>query len=242
MGRVRPVVTGLLLAAWLAHPSASPGRSRATGPERSRGADASAVEPVVKRFLTRADEPLTQFRAARHLEAQNDKFNKDASMDVVTELFPDGRFTYTITRETGSEYIRKRVMRGLLDNEKEMAATKDPSRFAVTPRNYDVVGGELTDEGIVKLLAKPRRKDAGLIEGAVFVTSADADIVRVEGRLVKSPSFWTTRVDLVKRYARVAGVRVPIRLDTTAHVRFAGTSTMSMTYNYEMVNGIAVSQ
>jgi hypothetical protein len=80
-----------------------------------------------------------------------------------------------------------------------------------------------------------------MVEGAVFVTSTDADIVRVEGRMVKSPSFWTTRVDVVKRYARIAGVRVPVRLDTTAHVRFAGTSTMSMTYTYEMINGKEVS-
>ena len=235
MRRLGLFVTGLVLASWLAHPAASPERIARLG-----GSHTAAVEPVVHRFLTRADDPLTQFRATRHLEAQNDRFNKDASMDVVTELFPDGRFTYTIVRESGSTTIRNRVMRGLLDNEKEMAAAKDPSRYAVTPSNYEVQGGESTDEGIVKLLAKPRRKDSGLIEGAVFVTSTDADIVRVEGRLVKTPSFWTTRVDVVKRYARVAGIRVPIRLDTTAHIRFAGTSTMSMTYQYEMVNGIAV--
>jgi len=185
----------------------------------------------------RADEPVTQFRSTRHLEAQNDRFNKEATMDVVTELLPDGRFTYTILKETGSETIRKRVMRGLLENEVEQSAAKDPSRFAVIPANYTVAGGEVTDDGTVKLLAKPRRKEVGMVDGAVFVTSADADIVRVEGRMVKTPSFWTTRVDVVKRYARIAGVRVPIRLDTIARLRFAGMSTMSMTYEYEMVNG-----
>lgn len=185
----------------------------------------------------RADEPVTQFRATRHLEAQNDRFNKEATMDVVTELLPDGHFTYNILKETGSETIRRRVMRGLLETEVEQATAKDPSRFAVTPANYTVAGGEVTDDGTVKLLAKPRRKEVGMVDGAVFVTSTDADIVRVEGRMVKSPSFWTTRVDVVKRYARIAGVRVPVRLDTTARIRFAGMSTMSMTYEYEMVNG-----
>ena len=241
MRRLGPLVTALLVLVWLAHPATRPESGRRASPERSSAGDPS-IELVVQRFLTRPDEPLTQFRATRHLQAQNDRFNKDASMDVVTELSPDGRFTYTIQRETGSEYIRKRVMRGLLENEKEMAAVKDPSRFAVTPANYDVMGGELTDEGTIKLLTKPRRRDAGLVDGAVFITTTDADMVRVEGRLVKSPSFWTTRVDVVKRYARVAGVRVPIRLETTAHIRFAGMSTMTMTYTYEMVNGIPVSQ
>jgi len=233
LGWLGPLVIGLLLVVAAAYPAAR---------DLHRGSDASAVEPVVQRFLSRPDEPLTQFRATRHLEAQNDRFNKEATMDVITELLPDGKFTYTIQRESGSTTIRNRVMRGLLENEKEMAAAKDPSRFAVTPANYDVTGGEMTDEGTVKLLAKPRRKDAGLIDGAVFITTADSDIVRVEGRLVKTPSFWTTRVDVVKRYARIAGARVPIRLDTTAHIRFAGASTMTMTYSYEMVNGVAVAQ
>ena len=224
MGRVGPVVIAIVLAGWLAHPAA----------------DSSPVGSVLERFLTRADEPVTQFRATRHLEAQNDRFSKEATMDVVTELL-DGHFTYNILKETGSETIRRRAMRGLLETEAEQAGIKDPSRFAVTPANYTLAGGEVADDGTVKLLAKPRRKDVGMVDGAVFVTSTDADIVRVEGRMVKSPSFWTTRVDVVKRYARIAGVRVPVRLDTTAHVRFAGTSTMSMTYNYEMVNGKEVS-
>jgi hypothetical protein len=226
MGRVGPVVIAIVLAGWLAHPAAD---------------SSAAVGSVLERFLTRADEPVTQFRGTRHLEAQNDRFSKEATMDVVAELV-DGHFTYNVLKETGSETIRRRAMRGLLENEVEQASAKDPSRFAVTPANYTLLGGEVADDGTVKLLAKPRRKEVGMVDGAVFVTSTDADIVRVEGRMVKTPSFWTTRVDVVKRYARIAGVRVPVRLDTTAHVRFAGTSTMSMTYHYEMVNGREVSQ
>jgi hypothetical protein len=64
--------------------------------------------------------------------------------------------------------------------------------------------------------------------------------VRVEGRLAKNPSFWTKRVDVVRRYERLSGVRVPTRLDSVAQIRFAGTSTFSMTFEYEMVNGLAV--
>ena len=77
-----------------------------------------------------------------------------------------------------------------------------------------------------------------MIDGAVFITSDDADLVRVEGRMAKNPSFWTTRVNLVRRYDRIGGVRVPVRLDSTAQIRFAGESTLSMVYDYESVNGV----
>jgi len=84
------------------------------------------------------------------------------------------------------------------------------------------------------------RHDITLIDGAVYITDTDADLVRVEGRLAKNPSFWTRRVDVVKQYARVGGLRVPIRIESTAQIRFAGTSTMTMTYDYEMINGVNV--
>ena len=74
----------------------------------------------------------------------------------------------------------------------------------------------------------------------MYITDTDADLVRVEGRLAKSPSFWTRRIDVVKQYARVGGLRVPIRVESTAQIRLAGTSTMSMTYVYEMINGVNV--
>jgi hypothetical protein len=33
---------------------------------------------------------------------------------------------------------------------------------------------------------------------------------------------------------------VPSRLDTVAQIRLAGTSTLSMTFEYQMVNGVHV--
>jgi len=202
---------------------------------------AATAEPALRRYLARPDEPLTEYRARRHLEAWNERFDLTASLDAVTELQPSGRFSYTVVHESGSDYVRKRVLHGVLDNEVELSNAGNLSRFTMSATNYELAAGELTDDGTVRLSVKPRRKDVGLIDGAVFVTAADADLVRVEGRFVKTPSFWTTRVDVVRHYTRIAGVRVPIRLETTAHLRLAGVSTMLMTYDYEIVNGQVVS-
>ena len=65
-------------------------------------------------------------------------------------------------------------------------------------------------------------------------------MLQVEGTLVKRPSFWTRRVDVVRRYARVSGVRVPIEMRSTADVLIAGKSTFTMSYNYEMINGESI--
>ena len=52
-----------------------------------------------------------------------------------------------------------------------------------------------------------------------------------------APSFWTRRVEIVRRYERIAGVRVPVSIESVASVLIAGRSTFKMTYQYETING-----
>jgi hypothetical protein len=196
------------------------------------------VQPALERFLSRPDEPLKAYRATRRLEGHNERFNMHGAIEAMTELLPDGRFEFTIVSETGADYIRDKVLRPILETEAKVLASGSASRSAMTTENYEIGGGELAEPGLVKLFAKPRRKDVSLIDGAVFITSDESDLVRIEGRMAKNPSFWTTRVNLVRHYDRVAGVRVPIRLDSTAQIRLAGESTLSMVYDYESINGV----
>ena len=66
------------------------------------------------------------------------------------------------------------------------------------------------------------------MEGSILLTNEAADLVRMEGLLVKRPSFWTRKVLIVRDYARIDGVRVPIAMGSTADILFAGQSTFTM--------------
>ena len=199
----------------------------------------ATFEPVLHRFLSRADEPLVTYRGTRRLEGRNERFNVSGWMEIATELTAEG-FHYRVINEGGSDLIRGRVFRAMLENEEQIFANGDAAHSSFTSTNYELTPAESPEPGLVKLFARPKRKDVTLIDGAVYITNTDADLVRVEGRLAKSPSFWTRRIDVVKQYARVGGLRVPIRVESTAQIRFAGTSTMTMTYAYEMINGVSV--
>ena len=199
----------------------------------------AAFSPVLNRFLNRADEPLITYRGTRRLEGRNERFNVTGWMEIATELTAEG-FHYQVIREGGSDLIRGKVFRSMLENEEQIFASGDLARSAFTPINYDLTLAPPDEPGLVKLFARPKRKDVTLIDGAVFVTDTDADLVRIEGKLAKSPSFWTRRVEVVKQYTRINGLRVPVRVDSTAQIRLAGTSTMSMTYDYQMINGVDV--
>lgn len=193
---------------------------------------------IVDRFLARQDAALTQYRGSRRLEARNARFKMTGWLDVETEL-TDGVFRYRVVAEGGSSYIRNKVLRRALDGEREMFANGDPARAAFTLDNYALHPGQASAEGELMLMALPKRKDVLLVSGSLVVTP-DGDLVRVEGTLSQSPSFWTRDIHVVRAYGRVGGVRVPLSLESTARVRIAGTSTLTMRYGYREVNGVDV--
>src|SRR4029078_10321191 len=48
-------------------------------------------------------------------------------------------------------------------------------------------------------------------------------------------------VNVIRHYARVDGVRVPIATESTAKVKLAGLSYLDVHYDYETINGRPVS-
>lgn len=190
---------------------------------------------ILQRFLSAPDPTPHEVRALRHLEAQNDHFETSAWVDVWTEWDRDG-FRYDIIDQGGNDYIRDHVLVAALKSEQALAQSGDIDRAGLTRENYEFEPGSVQPDGLVSLVVKPRRKDGLFIEGSLFVNPDDGDLVRLEGRLVKSPSFWTRRVDVVRWFRRIAGVRMPVAVESVANVRIAGRSTFRMTYDYESVN------
>jgi hypothetical protein len=193
--------------------------------------------PVLQRFLARADGPPVEYRALRHLEARNDHFGASGWIDAWTEFDRAHGFTFEVVGEGGSAYIRKRVLLAALEGEQRLWASSEPQRASLTPDNYSFHDGGSTPDGLEWLGVKPKRKDVLLVEGSIFIQPDDGELARIEGRLSKAPSFWTRRVEIVRQYQRIGGVRVPVAIESVAHVLIAGRSTFRMTYEYETING-----
>jgi hypothetical protein len=191
---------------------------------------------ALQRFLARGEEPVVDYRALRRLEAHNPKFGASAWLTAWTESDRTG-FRYQVVSENGSVYIRTHVLRAALDAEQRMWTAQEPQRASLNERNYTFRDDGIVPDGTDAVGVKPRRKDVLLIEGFIFVLPEDGELRRIEGRLSKNPSLWTRRVDIIRRYDRIGGVRVPVLFETTAHVLIAGHSTFRMTYEYETING-----
>ena len=198
----------------------------------------TGASPVLlQRFLSLDDPTPTQFRALRHLEARNDKFEKSAWMDVWTEADASG-FRYQIVCEDGSDYIRSKVFRASLDAERDIWASGAPDEGALTPANYVFEERGAQPDGLVSLAVKPRRKGI-LLDRRLDLSSTPtmASWCGWRDSSSKTPSFWTRRVEIVRWYQRIAGFRMPTSLESVANIRIAGVSTFRMTYEYESING-----
>ena len=181
------------------------------------------------------------YRAFRRLEAGVPNTGKHGWLEVWTENRPGSGFEYTVVREGGYDYVRNKVLRGVLKGEAELIARGQPLRAPLVARNYDIEDGGRTDAGLMRLLLHPARKSEGVVRGSALVEPDGGGVVRIEGRLVKSPSFWVRDVDVTWKFTRVGDAIVPTELASSARVVFYGRQPFRMTYQYETIEGRQVS-
>jgi hypothetical protein len=197
----------------------------------------SVPDNSIRQFLAQ-DDTQHPYKATRRLEAANG--DRTGWVDATTEYSRDGGFSYVITAEGGSSYIRTKVLRAVLDGEREAFARGETAGSALAHSNYIFEPSGLDDAGLVNVRLSPRRKERTLVTGMMFLQPDDGSLVRLQGRLARSPSFWVKQVEIVRSYARINNVVLPVELESQAQLRLLGPATLRMTYLYSEVDGHAV--
>lgn len=195
---------------------------------------------AVERFLAEIEKPPVANQARRRLEASSKKLKESAWMEAITQYDPAKGFTYSIVAHGGSDRIRKRVLEAVLEAEQENSTRGEWRKGNLSRANYEFNFGGHAGDGMLKMQLTPKRKDSRLVLGSALLTASSGNLVRVEGRLSKSPSFWVRWVKVSRSYSPIGGAMMPVAIESTADVRFAGVSTFAMTYDYQMVDGQAI--
>jgi hypothetical protein len=192
--------------------------------------------PALQRFLAIEYGVIRQATTVRHLEARNDHYGTEAWLDVRTDADATG-FRFTVLAEGGSGFVRSHALRPTLEQEQRAWSDGEATRSWFTTSNYEFTDRGTSDDGLARIGVQPRRRDMLLVDGHIFLRPDTGDLIRIEGALGKSPSFWTRRVNVVRHYARIDGVQVPVAVESVAQVRIAGASSFRMNYRYERLNG-----
>jgi hypothetical protein len=202
-------------------------------------ATAGDADRSVRQFLAQ-DGSSPAYRAVRRLEVRNGK--RSGWLEAVTEYSPSAGFRYTVTSEGGHAYIRDNVLRAVLEGEREVIARGEAGRSSLAEVNYTFLANGIGKDGLVNVSLSPRRKEGVLVAGQMFLRPEDGRLVRLEGQLAKSPSFWIRNVDIVRTYERIAGSVVPVTMHSQAQMRMFGSATLNMTYQYSHINGRPVTR
>jgi hypothetical protein len=204
-----------------------------------RATHPDTADHSIQRFLAHGDAQHS-YRGSRRLEAVNG--GRRGWVEAITSFTADNGFAYEITAEGGSAVIIGKVLRPVLDGERNLIARGESARSSLVGANYTFLPDGVDSHGLAKVRLSPRRRERVLVEGAMFLQPTDGRLVRLEGRLAKNPSFWVRDVNIVRLYDRIGDAIVPIALESTAQVRMLGSATFRMTYSYSEIDGLPVGQ
>ncbi len=198
------------------------------------GSSTPAFERVMARFNTTAPPA---YRAFRRLDAGVTGSAKHGWIEAWTEFTLERGLTFEVVDEGGHEYVRNKVLRKVLLNEQQLIARGIPLQAPLDAHNYSFADGGTTDAGLQRVMLKAARKAHGIVNGALLLAPGDEYVAQIEGRLVKSPSFWVKDVDVIWDFSQLGGYVLPVAMTSSGRIRMIGRSTFKMTYEYESIDG-----
>ncbi|MBI1747518.1 MAG: hypothetical protein HYR55_13145 [Acidobacteria bacterium] len=182
---------------------------------------------------------LLQYSGSRTYRVKNDKDRVRAETQVRMQYRAPATKAFQIVSERGSGTVRRRVFQPLLESEVETAAGRNRHDSEIIPDNYYFeLLGEDDAEGYHCFLVQaiPKRRDKYLFEGRIWIEAHEFAIVKTAGRPAKNLSFWTKRVDFVRRYQKIGDFWLPQKDESITQVRIFGKHRFTIDYDqYEIV-------
>ncbi len=132
---------------------------------------------------------------------------------------------FSAVQFTGDGFVKSNVITRVLQSEVDHVQKDPPWLTAITKANYKFSyrGTKEVEGRLVHVFSvKPHQKRVGLFKGHVYVDAYRGSLVRAEGRLVKTPSFFLSKVEFVQDYIDVAGFTVPAHIHSEAKTRLVG--------------------
>lgn len=236
------LMPSLCLAQMLMH---DPARLSLRGSE----ADISIPSPTAVALPRMAPE-LALREYERRADDQRTRLTGIEDETVITAELPDSeqkgefqlRRTYTANppslqyrtiNYSGDGFVKTNVIGRVLQSEVDHVQKGDQAATAVNHQNYKFLykGVELVrgiETHVFQL--KPRRKQAGLIKGKIYLDTHSGSILRMEGSTAKSPSFFIRKLEFVQDFDDIDGFTMPTKLHSTTKARIIGRTVVDIVH------------
>jgi hypothetical protein len=204
------------------------------------------VRNLVQMNLYRV-QALHAYRGTRTYRVEYHGFpgTRSAQMVVNVKYLSPGTKEFIVQSATGSKLIIDKVIKRLLEAEKEALDAEVQRRSALTEDNYrfTLIGYESGLSGARYVLRmEPRTKDKFLYRGRIWVDAEDFAVVRLEAEPAKNPSFWTKNSEIEQVYMKVSDFWLPAYNRSVTAIRLGGHAELTIDYkDYEITGASRVS-
>jgi hypothetical protein len=193
-------------------------------------------------------ESLRAYESNRTYKVEYHGFGGSRSAEMVVKLkysSPQSK-EFTIESTSGSKLLIDKVLKKLLEAEKEALDVEVQRRSALSRDNYDfnLVGFESTPAGSMYVLTvEPRTKDKFLYRGRIWVDAKDFAVKRLVAEPAKNPSFWTKKSEIEQTYRKVNDFWLPERNHSLSSIRLGGRADLTIEYkDYQITNAAPVTK
>jgi len=213
---------------------AAPGAAVAAEP-----ADPSVLEPEIalRTYQQQADlQARTLLRSEDNtvIHAELPATSQKGDFELVRSYSAEPRsLRYASIKFEGDGFVKSNVIVRVLQSEVDQVEKGDREATALNDRNYQFSykGIEtLKGEKVHVYKVKPRQKKSGLFKGKIYLDAQTGRMRRIEGSVVKTPSFLLRRIDFVQDFAEVDGFTVPTELHSTARAHIIGRAMVSIVH------------
>lgn len=147
--------------------------------------------------------------------------------------------------EKGSPVVRHLVLNRLMESEVDAASGKSHQDSTINPANYSfsVLGEQdLGGNRCFVVQATPTRKDKYLFDGKVWIDAQDYAVVQIVGHPAKKLSMWVDKADFVRRYQKIGNFWLPLKDETSVHVRLYGSKILTIDHQSYTINEVRSAQ
>ena len=186
------------------------------------------VNSIVDRMMAALQENrahLRTFTVKRRYQLLDKQSQPKAEIVADITYRPPGQNQYHVESSSGG--MGEKVLRDILTKDTE--TTTDTRRRDLSRDNYDfqfVREDKLDGNRCYLLSMTPKRDEKELVRGQVWVDAQSYKIRRVEGKPMKSPSWWLRDTSIQMTFADVNGMWLRTATYAVSSLRFKGQYTM----------------
>jgi hypothetical protein len=198
------------------------------------------VEKLVQKNAERA-KALESYRGKRIYKIDYKGFPSALRGEMTVEMTytAPAKKDFKILSESGSKWIVKRVLKRLIDGEKEAQEAAIRKSVELNTQNYNFTSLERQTDaaGCGYVLAiQPKVPSKFLYRGRIWVNDQDFAVCRIEAEPSKNPSMWITKTEIRHNYQKFQDFWLPVENQSVSSLRLGGRATLTITYqDYEII-------